>query len=128
MRLKWIEEHEFERIARWNWQRVSFPFDERPTFLQNIPATVVCTIAASGVLCGTQFYSNRVIPSGVLVGGYDLWRHAPDDPVRYNKDHYDVISLGVPGRLAVYGPSKDSEHWADNLPHWIDGIPIVSRY
>jgi hypothetical protein len=52
-----------------------------------------------------------------LVGGIDVYRHAPDDPKPLNKDWYAVIDLPEDREhLLVDGPQRDHEHWIDRVP------------
>ena len=62
------------------------------------------------------------------VGGIEVYRNSPDDPVRYNKDAYvilnDLPQLDDSSILRVLGPqeeSSDPEHWLDEIPDRLKG-------
>ena len=64
-----------------------------PTWLRNIPSDTLHSVYASGGGGIPSNYSGGAISSGVLIGGIDVYRNAPDDPVELNKDWYPVFSI-----------------------------------
>lgn len=87
-----------------------------PRFLARIPRTVAYRFLASG----QHDYSSE----GALIGGIDVYRHAPDDPVAFNKDWYAVRATGD-RTLRVEGPFRDAEHWLDEVPRRYQGIEVL---
>lgn len=117
---------QFERIGQREWRPVKVVGDAIPDFLQGIPRDRIHTIVASGTLGPGLEYCGEAVPSGRLVGGIDVYRNAPDDPVELNKDWYAVIRIvDTDTMLLVEGPIKDEEHWIDEIPHRLQGIEIL---
>jgi hypothetical protein len=112
-RVKEILISEFEEVFQRNWEPVVLVGDALPGFTKSIPA---CCIIASGEISFSGLYSSQRT-RGRLVGGIDVYRHSPDDPVPLNKDWYAVVASGDnPSVLLVDGPLKDSEHWLGEIP------------
>jgi hypothetical protein len=62
-----------------------------------------------------------------LIGGIDVYRNSPDDPVALNKDWYAVVTIAdTDSMLLVRGPVHDSEHWLNEIPERLKGASIVS--
>ena len=126
MRVKRLSTEQFGEIQKRQWLPVELVADAIPEFLRNIPNNVLHRVMASGVKAATEAYSSHRIPSGFLVGGIDVYRQAPDDPVQLNKDWYAVVS--VPGQsemLLVDGPIPDDEHWLNEIPNRLHGAEIL---
>ena len=99
-RVKKVSRELFEQIQAREWRPVQLEGDFIPPVLRGIPLEKIYSIVASGTLEPGLAYSDEVIPSGVLVGGIDVYRNAPDDPVNLNKDWYAVVS--VPETDTIY--------------------------
>jgi hypothetical protein len=112
-RIKTIMVGEFEEAFRRSWEPVVLMGDALPSFTKSIPARC---IIVSGEISSRELYRLHRT-SGRLVGGIDVYRDSPDDPVALNKDWYAVVaSSDDPAILLVDGPLKDSEHWLDEIP------------
>jgi hypothetical protein len=127
MRIKAIARGEFARVMERHWEPVELDDDLLPDFARAIPQQTRFRFLASGEANADIAYSNERIPSGRLVGGFDVYRNAPDDPVRFNKDWYAVVDPDDGSdHLLVDGPQKDREHWLDEIPRRYDGVRILS--
>lgn len=127
-RVKKISVEQFEKIGQREWRPIEVVGDAVPDFLQGIPEERLHRIVASGTLCKCNglVYSGEVLPSGLLVGGIDVYRNAPDDPVELNKDWYAVIQISETDTiLLVEGPIKDDEHWIDEIPRRLKGVEVL---
>lgn len=62
---------------------------------------------------GTQSYASG---SSVLLGGFEICRTDPKDPVLFNFDRYLIYSTVTPGLVELDGSGKPDYHWADDLP------------
>lgn len=118
-RRKTIPTTEFEEVFQRCWEPVVLVGDAVPQFAENIPA---CCIIASGERISDGFDKSG---AGRLVGGIDVYRDAPDDPVALNKDWYAIISTDDTRTLGIDGPKKDKEHWLDEIPARYAGAEIV---
>jgi len=84
------------------------------------------SIFASGTIYSASAFSSLSIPSANLIGGIDVYRKSPDDPVDLNKDWYAVISVpNDDSMFLVVGPYKDSEHWLNEIPGRLQGAEIL---
>lgn len=127
-RLKKIQKSEFEVVFAAEWKPVTLEGDAIPSFARNFPGTLRCTFIASGEVQAAAHYPTPLLPDARLVGGIDVWREAPDDPVPYNKDWYAVLESDTDkGSLFLDGPQKDSEHWHDKIPSRYIGARVVGR-
>ncbi|TAK94640.1 MAG: hypothetical protein EPO07_16415 [Verrucomicrobia bacterium] len=117
MKLKFMTVEEFRVVMERNWTPVQFVGDALPSWMQNIPESIMAGVLLSGTgPVSSQSYSSKQIPSGELIGGIDVYRHSPDDPVPFNKDWYAVVKHpGDPTMLIVDGPQKDAEHWLESI-------------
>ena len=116
MRAKIMRNNEFSAVRERNWTPVELVGDAVPAFLSGIPRDVAFKFLASGE-------SNNAV-EGALVGGIDVYRRAPDDPVALNKDWY-AVRAGADACLRVDGPIKDREHWLDEVPERYRGIEVL---
>lgn len=126
-RFKKMEVDEFEEVMEREWATVRLDPDAIPNFLSGIPEKKVHSIVASGTKLPGVYYSDEVVSSGVLIGGIDVYRNAPDDPVELNKDWYAV--LRVPNNdaiLMISGPIKDSAHWLDEVSTRVRDAEILA--
>lgn len=108
MRPKIMRAGEFAPVQDENWDVVRLQGDAVPSFLRRMPRGLTPFIVASG---------EHTHESLARLGGLDVYRHAPDDPVPFNKDHYDVF-FGADGQFRVEGPVKDADHWTAAEPRW----------
>lgn len=127
MKLKLMPVLEFEEVMTLNWSRVRLASEALPSWMKSIPKSVMVETLASGTgVASAQNYSSEQIPSGKLIGGIDVYRHAPDDPVPFNKDWYAiVVHPDDPTMLLVDGPQKDAEHWLESIAERCEGIQIL---
>ena len=118
-RPKWIPAEEFAPTQDHDWAAVEVaqPFG----MLRNVPTGMQHRLLASG----QHNYADELRQQ--RIGGFDVYRHAPEDRVRFNKDHYDVYP-GADGQLRVEGPFKDDEHWIDDVPERYRGVAIVTIF
>jgi hypothetical protein len=115
-RIKKMGVDEFEEVIDREWNPVRLDPNATPNFLSGIPDEKVHSIVASGTRLPGVHYSDKLVPSGELIGGIDVYRNAPDDSVKLNKDWYAV--LRDPNSDAIFlvsGPIKDDEHWIDQI-------------
>lgn len=108
MRPKIMRAGEFAPVQDENWGVVRLQGDAVPSFLRRMPCGLTPFIVASG---------QHTHESVARLGGLDVYRHAPDDPVPFNKDHYDVF-FGSAGQFRVEGPVRDADHWTATEPRW----------
>ena len=111
---------EFERISELEWLRVKVEGTPPFSWMANFPADLGYEVYASGSNQPNATHSSPLIPSGQVIGGIDVYRKYPDDPVNYNKDCYAVIlDPNNEEWLYIKGPVKDYQHWTDDLPEHI---------
>jgi hypothetical protein len=107
---------DFSDVQDRDWTPVELAGEAVPRFLSRIPRTVAYRFLASG--------QHDYATEGALIGGIDVYRHAPDDPVALNKDWYAVRATGDV-TLRVEGPFRDAEHWLDEVPKRYQGIEVL---
>ena len=117
MRIKTMLKTEFSQVQDRDWTPVELTGEAVPRFLSGIPCNVAYRFLASG--------EHNYATEGALVGGIDVYRYAPDDPVALNKDWYAVRARGD-ATLRVEGPFKDREHWIDKVPERYDGSEVLN--
>ncbi len=118
---------QFIDIQNMNWHPVKLEGNAIPDFLNEIPEDVLHSVYASGTPIPGIPYSDSVILSGSLIGGIDVYRNAPEDPVELNKDWYGVITISdSDSMLLIRGPIADSDHWLDSIPDRLEGAIVVS--
>ncbi len=125
MRVKKMCEDEFRGVLKLEWEAVELREGSLPKWAANIPGQIVYVVAASGTAGPGSSYHSKTISSGTLIGGIDVWREAPDDPVDLNKDWYAVVSVDGHPQFLVDGPFKDDNHWADEVPDRLKGIQVL---
>ena len=125
MRIKKMPLEEFQKVMKCEWSPVEIPENALPSWTKNIPGNIRYLIAGSGSEFGGIPYKSPAIQSGDLIGGIDVWRKAPDDPVELNKDWYAVVKVDDEPMLLVEGPFKDGEHWSNELPDRLKNIEIL---
>lgn len=127
MRVKTVPRVDFEPVMEFQWKPVELSDESWPDFARSIPPQTRYRFLASGEANNATPYSSNEITSGFLVGGFDVYRHSPDDPVRFNKDRYAVVDPGNGAdTFLVDGPYKDHEHWLDEVPRRYDGAPVLT--
>ena len=121
-----IQASEFRPVFEHSWRPVMLQGEAIPPLLRNLPEDIGWGIIASGEIMATEPYSSRRIRQGRLVGGIDVYRHSPDDPVAFNKDWYAVVASDAhPETLFVEGPWKNGEHWLDEIPARYSGVKVI---
>lgn len=128
MKLKKMPLEEFARVRHRDWLPVQLVAHAIPSWLQSVPDEILDCVHASGTLnvSHNAAYSSALIPSGDLIGGIDVYRRAPDDPVKLNKDWYAVVTCeNAPTMLFVDGPFKDGEHWLDEIPSRLQRVEVL---
>lgn len=127
MKLKFMPAAEFEAVMKRNWVPVRLMGTALPAWMENIPESVMAeTLASGNGSTLLQPYTSEQISSGLLIGGMDVYRHSPDDPVPFNKDWYAVVAHpDDPTMLLVDGPQKDAEHWLESIAERCAGLEIL---
>jgi hypothetical protein len=61
-----------------------------------------------------------------LIGGIDVYRNAPDDPVEFNKDWYAVLwNNSDDQHLLIRGPHRpEIDHWLNDIPKQVKQISL----
>jgi hypothetical protein len=126
MKIKKMPENQFREIMKRNWVPVQVSGGAIPTFLRHIPSFKLHAVYASGGPYTDMVYSGGAVPADGLIGGIDVYRNAPDDPVALNKDWYAVIRTADQTDYLVAGPIKDNEHWLNELPARLANVEILS--
>jgi len=125
MRLKRMPKGQFLEVMKLEWAPVQLSGRNIPDFLQGIPENTLHSVYASGTHLPGFAYSDESIPSGSLIGGIEVYRNAPSDPVELNKDWYAVVtSPNADSMLLVVGPNKDAEHWLNEIPKRLTGAAV----
>jgi hypothetical protein len=126
MQKKWMAKEEFSEVWERKWMPVQLLGDAVPTWMKGIPESVINCVYASGIDIPGDAPTGYPLPSGDLVGGVDVYRNAPDDPVKLNKDWYAVIRTpDSEEMLLVAGPYKDHEHWINDIPERLKGAEVL---
>lgn len=124
-RFKKILKEQFSAIQKREWKPLNIS-NQIPDYLKNIPQETLNSIYASGTFSKTNAAGDEPLPSGNIIGGIDVYRNAPDDPVELNKDWYAVIE--DPNNDSMYlikGPIKNNEHWIDQIPTRLSTVEIL---
>jgi hypothetical protein len=127
MKLKLMPVEEFKAIMEHNWTPVRLVGDALPSWMNQIPKSILAETLASGTgLAAANLYQSSQIPSGHLIGGMDIYRHSPDDPVPFNKDWYAIVTHpSDPTMLLVDGPQRDEEHWLESISERCEGLKVL---
>jgi hypothetical protein len=126
-RVKKMPALEFEAVQQRRWAPVRLVSGAIPEFLRAIPKEKLHSVLASGTQLPGVEYSDRLVTSGELIGGIDVYRHAPEDPVELNKDWYAVLrDPRSDAMFLVSGPIKDGDHWLDELSPRVRDAEIVA--
>ena len=127
MRIKKMPQEQFSEVLKRNWVPVQLLAGAVPVWLQSIPSGILHSVYASGGPYALGVYSGNSIPSGELIGGIDVYRNAPDDPMDLNKDWYAVVRVDdADSMFLVAGPLKDTEHWLNEIPSRLHNVEILS--
>lgn len=124
-RLKTVFKAQLRDLISCDWEPVQFTPDSMPACLSGIPADVFYTAYGSISPSQAAPYSSPAIPGGQLIGGIDVYRHSPDDPVLLNKDWYALVEPDDNSRVYLLdGPKKPHDHWLDHLPDRLENARL----
>ena len=124
-RFKQLSRSQFQEVLKLNWKPVKLTGNTIPDFLKGMPEGLVHSIYASGTVISEHLYGKPLI-LGNHIGGIEVYRNAPDDPVNLNKDVYAVFAnTGDDLKLLVLGLDRDKEHWVNEIPDRLDGVDIL---
>lgn len=118
---------EFSKIMEKDWRPVRVTPENIPLFLKRLSQEKIHSIYASGTF-SPQWTSlpNGYTPisSGLHAGGMEVYRFAPDDPLKLNKDGYAIFFVPSESFLLVADLEKynDKEHWIDDIPDRLKGV------
>lgn len=121
-RPKRIPREELKEVLRRSGRPVELMGDAIPSFLRGIPDATRAAIIASGQTRAPDPRSPESI-AGETVGGIDVYRHSPDDPVLLNRDWYRVRSSTT--EYIADGPLPDGEHWLNTIPSRLNGVEVI---
>ena len=125
-RIKKMSVEQFEEVMKREWKPVELVGSAIPDYLKGIPEDVLHSVVVSGTNISGLEYSDKLIPSGQLIGGIDVYRNAPDAPVELNKDWYAVVKVPESDTmLMISGPIEDDDHWLDELPERLQNIEVL---
>lgn len=113
MRDKFMSYGEFTGVQQYEWSLVRLDLDALPGWMENIPTGIVYGVYASGNSASAIQGSGD---SGFAVGGIDVIRRGTDGRAKFKKDVHRVVSGIHSSGLVVQGPSRDDEHWVNELP------------
>jgi hypothetical protein len=128
MKLKETSIQEIKEILQFMWIPVQVPQSKWPIWMRSIPEYIINSVYASGCLSlPLEFnYKSDQVYSVALVGGFDIYRNSPDDPVELNKDWYALLQHSdYQCVILVDGPFKDEEHWLNEVPNRLKNAPIL---
>lgn len=124
-RFKQLSREQFQEVLTLNWKPVELTGSAIPDFLKGAPDGLIHSVYASGTVISEHLYGEPFI-LGNHLGGIEVYRNAPDDPVDFNKDVYAVFAnTNNDLKLLVLGPLKDKEHWINEIPDRLDGVDIL---
>lgn len=83
MKVKKMPIEEFNEVLKRDWIPVQLLADAKPEWTKNIPEEIVHSIYASGCIniSSENNCQSEKISSIDIIGGIDIYRNAPDDPV-----------------------------------------------
>ena len=81
-----ILKDQLQDIQNREWSIVKLEGNAIPELFGGIPDSVLYAVYASGGPFPGISYSDPSIGTANLIGGIDIFRNSPDDPVAYNKD------------------------------------------
>ncbi len=125
-RFKPMSPDQFRAIQEREWREVELKGDAIPEMFRGIPQMLKPRVLASGTLDPAMSYSDSRISSGRLLGGIDVYREAPEDPVLLNKDWYAVVAVsGTDTLFVIERPIPFDEHWINSLPERLHGAEVL---
>jgi len=128
MSIKEVPREVFDEIASPQCEPVQFTPETMPACFSGLPSDVLC--CAYGSVSPEQAipYFNRGAPIGDLIGGVDIYRHSPDDPVPLNRDWYALVKPYDDSRCYLLdGPKRPHDHWLEQIPGRLKGARIWDR-
>jgi hypothetical protein len=126
-RIKKMPKEQFVEVMKRDWAPVKLESGAIPDWMNGIPHSVLNSVYASGGPFPGLPYPDSNIPSARLLGGIDVYRNAPGDPVDYNKDWYAVLAVsGADSMLLIRGPIFDADHWLDQIPDRLQNVEILA--
>ena len=124
-RFKQLSRNQFQEVLKLNWKPVKLTGSIVPDFLKSAPEGLIHSIYASGTVISEHLYGKPLILEN-HIGGIEVYRNAPDDPVNLNKDVYAVFANTEDDlKLLVLGPIKDKEHWINKIPDRLNGVDVL---
>ena len=127
MKLKIMPLDKYEEVFNLNWVPLELAKHDMPDWLKGLPETLLHRMMISGSFIDTYAYQSERIPSGSLIGGLDVYRNAPEDPVELNKDWYALVrNPQDENTILVDGPFIDAEHWLDAIPKRLENIEMFA--
>lgn len=128
MRTKKVPREPFDEIGSVYSEPVQFTPETIPACLSGIPSDILCSVYGSvSPSQATPYYDcdNRI---GDLIGGVDVYRYSPDDPVPLNRDWYPLVQLDDDSCCYLLdGPKKPPDHWLEEIPGRLKGARIWNR-
>ena len=120
-RIKKAPEEFYKDALSLDYKPVKLSPDAYPNFLKSMPPERLNSMYMSGPYESEETYCGKT-----LIGGMDVYRNAPDDPVKYKKDWYAIFKDPQDARMLLFkGPIKIfDEHWIDELPHRLKNVQI----
>ena len=124
-RFKQLSRSQFQEVLKLNWTPVKLTGSMVPDFLKSAPEGLIHSVYASGTVISEHLYGEP-LKLGNHIGGIEVYRNAPDDPVNFNKDVYAVfVNASDDLKFLVLGLNKDKEHWINEIPDRFDGVNIL---
>jgi len=124
-RFKQLSRKQFQEVLKLDWKPVKLAGSAIPDFLKGSPEGLIHSVYASGTVISNRLYGEPFV-LGNHIGGIEVYRNAPDDPMNFNKDIYAVFANTENDlKLMVLGPLKDKEHWINEIPARLDGVNIL---
>jgi len=128
MRTKKVPREPFDELGSVYSEPVQFTPETIPACLSRIPPDILCSVYGSvSPSQATPYYDcdNRI---GDLIGGVDVYRYSPDDPVPLNRDWYPLVQLDDDSCCYLLdGPKKPPDHWLEEIPGRLKGARIWNR-
>jgi hypothetical protein len=111
---------EFRKVMKKEWHPVRLDKKNIPSFLGGVPIDKIHSVYASGTFSPEweSLPNGYPFTSGQHIGGFEVYRNAPDDPFNLNKDGYAVFHFPNDSILVIADLDKedDPEHWVNEIP------------